>query len=470
MRTLTFEVSEVQRATEPMDEVPYKHALSYLLGEPVFDSKQQLALKVSDVSSRLDYLNRTSEQLAESKQRLARALANENKMTDEAAKQSLRKRTIFFQDQIQKYSQDLVNRHRHPDIYISELKQQLVDLQQQLVLLEAIDPETTCLIEACSRDSGRLVANVAKHPVIEALHLSFAGHRPLCLSPDMVWLLICQGVAQHLNLHAERLRSKIVQHAGKQPIEVRRDDFIKASLENPWGEVVDELCMRVKEHIGSVHDLFKPHFSTTGPTERIAAEIVLLDAVQNYFEYRLHTLCGIPTITLEGTIADWQALADRAEMFAQFDLDWWLTGLRPILHELIETAKGSVQRTFWKSIFKYESASGGDVITGWIVAFFPYLMDEQGHPTIKNPWLAEGSKVLQMLPDAVNRDQLLDGPRLEGFPSGLSRTPFTWFYLWQKFKMELLAGFVGVAQDATTLTLRPEIGWAVRQKLELPTI
>lgn len=44
-------------------------------------------------------------------------------------------------------------------------------------------------------------------------------------------------------------------------------------------------------------------------------------------------------------------------------------------------------------------------------------MDEQGHPTIKNPWLAEGSKVLQMLPDAVNRDQLLDSPRLEGFPN-----------------------------------------------------
>lgn len=29
--------------------------------------------------------------------------------------------------------------------------------------------------------------------------------------------------------------------------------------------------------------------------------------------------------------------------------------------------------------------------------------------------------------------------------------------------MEFLGGFVGVAQDSTTLTLRPEIGWVVRE-------
>jgi hypothetical protein len=29
--------------------------------------------------------------------------------------------------------------------------------------------------------------------------------------------------------------------------------------------------------------------------------------------------------------------------------------------------------------------------------------------------------------------------------------------------MEFIAGFVGVAQDARALALRPEIGWAVRK-------
>src|SRR5262249_41686527 len=145
--------------------------------------------------------------------------------------------------------------------------------------------QSTRSIEACSRYHGRLVAKVLAHPVLVALQRAFMQHRPLCLSPDMIWLLLCQGVAHHINVHAESLRSRMVQHQGKVQIEVRRDDFVKGSPENPWGEVIDEFSTQVRGHIGSAHDLFIPRFSTTGPTERIAAEIVLLDAVQSYFEY-----------------------------------------------------------------------------------------------------------------------------------------------------------------------------------------
>ena len=33
---------------------------------------------------------------------------------------------------------------------------------------------------------------------------------PICLSPDDIWLLICQGFAQHVNFNAEELRSLFV--------------------------------------------------------------------------------------------------------------------------------------------------------------------------------------------------------------------------------------------------------------------
>lgn len=32
------------------------------------------------------------------------------------------------------------------------------------------------------------------HPLVTALHLSYAEHRPLRLSPDMIWLLIVYGI------------------------------------------------------------------------------------------------------------------------------------------------------------------------------------------------------------------------------------------------------------------------------------
>jgi hypothetical protein len=42
--------------------------------------------------------------------------------------------------------------------------------------------------------------------------LAYAGHRPVALSPDMIWLMICQGVAHHINANAEQLRPQFVKH------------------------------------------------------------------------------------------------------------------------------------------------------------------------------------------------------------------------------------------------------------------
>ena len=46
-------------------------------------------------------------------------------------------------------------------------------------------------------------------------------------------------------------------------------------------------------------------FSTTGAVEQVANGIVLMSAMKSYFAYRGRTLCGIPEVTLEGTVDDW---------------------------------------------------------------------------------------------------------------------------------------------------------------------
>ena len=68
------------------------------------------------------------------------------------------------------------------------------------------------------------------------------------------------------------------------------------------------------------------------PTDK-KSRIVLLDAMQSYFEYVVHTLCGIPTITLEGTQEDWKDLAARVQGFREFGLELWLDVLSPILDQ-----------------------------------------------------------------------------------------------------------------------------------------
>ena len=184
-------------------------------------------------------------------------------------------------------------------------------------------------------------------------------HRPLCLSPDMIWLMICQGVANHINAHAEELRPRIVSHQGKVTIEVRRDDFVKGSPENPWSEVFHEFSGQIREHVGSQIDLFLPAFSTTGPVEQAAAEVVLLDAMQSYFEHKLRSRCGIPSISLEGTHDDWKTLAERAQGFRGLGLELWLDVLSPILDQFTRAAQGDVDSSFWRSLYKHHDQSGG---------------------------------------------------------------------------------------------------------------
>jgi hypothetical protein len=400
----TFEVSRVSPATDPLPEVPYLQAVASMLIEP-------------------------------------------------------------FRRESQCLRDDLSWCERRPGAAGGERDVYAKQLRQRQTLLEAEEAAATRPFEACSRYHGRLVDGVWAHPVIAALHRAFTQHRPLCLSPDMVWLLLCQGVAHHVNLHAESLRARLVRHQGKVRIAVRRDEFVKGSPENPWGEVVGEFSARIQEHAGPVHDLFVPRFSTTGPAERVAAEIVLLDAVKCYFRYVLRSLCGIPAVTLEGTADDWQQLVDRAQEFARFDLGWWLTPLEPVLGEFVAAARGRVRRPFWESVYKFGSFSGGSAVTGWITAFFPYFKDGDGAVTVKNPWLAEGGEKLRALL-AGEWDQRrfdLGGPSPGDFPGGLARAPFVWEFLVGAFDMELLGGFVGVAQDPATLALRPEIGWAVRE-------
>jgi Domain of unknown function (DUF4419) len=214
-------------------------------------------------------------------------------------------------------------------------------------------------VEACSRYHGQLIAGVPFHPVVAAAHRAFMDHRPLCLSPDIIWLMICQGVANHINANADELRSRIVSHRGKVTIHIRRDDFVKGSPENPWAEVIEELTEKVREHIGSAFDLFQPTFTTTGPVERAAAGVVLLDPMQSYFTYDMETDCGISAVTLEGTSEDWQTIADRAEQFAFLDLEWWLEPLRPVLRQFVAAAQANVDRSFWTSLYKYHDESGG---------------------------------------------------------------------------------------------------------------
>ncbi len=312
-------------------------------------------------------------------------------------------------------------------------------------------------VESCSQYHGQLVANVRLHPLIQALHWAFADHRPICLSPDMIWLTITQGLALHINENAEQLRHHFVKHEGKETIVVRRDDLVKGSPENPLPEVFNEFSSVIKEYIGETHRLIVADFSTTGPVERAASEIVLMDAMKAYFAYVVSSRCGIPSITLEGTVDDWLSINQRVNEFRRFGLDWWIDALEPLLNQFVSAASGRIDQSFWDSIYKWHGGEGsgsGPFVTGWVLNLFPYLnpvaydAPEPGSAFCRNRWInRQPSKV--------------DGPGMDRIPHLPAKAPFTWDYFDTPYAMEFIGGLMGVKQDTQTLCLRPEIGWAV---------
>ena len=303
--------------------------------------------------------------------------------------------------------------------------------------------------EAHSKNSSNMIDDARYHPFLLSVHYAFSSHRPLIIKPDHIWLLIVQGFATYVDNNQKKLRSMFVKHKGKAKLKVRRDDFIKGNKNNPWEEVFPEFCKQIGAHIGTQNlALITAKFSTTTPVEQAAFQITLMDAMKHYFEYHCYTLCGIPAITLEGTPQDWKNLLIRARKLKKYKLDWWIKSLEPILQEFINASEGNINKMFWKSIYKELNGSGGASMRGWISKFFPYIVDSSGEANIINPIFK------------YNYIRL----RLNNFPYGISRAPFTWHYLTKEFKMEFLAGFIGVSHHKKTDRLKAEIGWVILDK------
>jgi hypothetical protein len=260
---------------------------------------------------------------------------------------------------------------------------------------EAIQDMPGGEIESCCDDHGTVIEEVYYQPLLAAVYMAFSQHRPLVLTPDAVWITIAQGVAHHMAIHGERLRTRFVAHQGKVDLQFQCRDWVEGSPENPWPEAFANWAGQIRDHVGpQVHDALVCDFSTTGPVERAVSQIVMMDVFERYFKYDLYCICGIPTVTLEGTPADWQHLAEKVAGLAIFDLDWWLAHLLPICDQFVRASHGDVDVAHWQGICKLRKAYGGYVINGWVARLFPYLRAVLWGPCNKrNPVFGDGRGV-----------------------------------------------------------------------------
>jgi len=274
--------------------------------------------------------------------------------------------------------------------------------------------------------SKKVVWATQAHGFWSAIHTSFRNHIPLGLSPDHVWLTIARTFAEHVVAHAEELRKRFVDFEGQKEIEIQRDYFVKGSKENDWNGVFAEFSDRIADNIGKARDLVVCDFTTTGPVEKAASQIVLMDAMQRYFQYTMRTLCGIPTITLYGEVKDWVAVRARAQALSEYGLADWVKELDPVLEKFVAAATGEVDTTWWQSFYKYSSSSGSDRINGHFTKFFVKKITSSDH-----------------------------------IPHCISQVPFTWKYYSETIPMRFIAGMpFATIQDGV---VQPLVCWGVNE-------
>lgn len=303
------------------------------------------------------------------------------------------------------------------------------------------------------------------HPLVEAAHMAYSQHYPLTITPDAVWLTIIQGLARHINANAEELRNQFVDFDGKKYIEITRDgSWVRGNPNNDWSGVFPEFSDRLAEFIGRKRDLIVSNFSTTTPIDKIASEIVLMEAMQEYFEYGMMTMCGIPSINLMGTVEDWKEIKDRISVFENFNLDWWLQHLEPVIDFIVDSMEGKPDINFWDSLYKVDDSSGGPYISGWINTLFPYPFSSRDNSPYERDRSQSYATIRNEYMDWAKPTRYFQGMQTSSFFNGLSSVPFKWKIPPEEHEMQFLGGLIGVTQDPQTLALQPVSGWAVAER------
>ena len=164
---------------------------------------------------------------------------------------------------------------------------------------------------------------------------------------------------------------------------------------------------------------------------------------------------------MEGTEKDWQKVVQKAHSLRQYDLDWWMDELEPVLQKIADAAGGEVDTLFWQSICKKretiveendtycgEGPFRVDEISGWVIKFYPY--DKDGN---RNTFVKIDDDAINRLPHECATVPLEYKDTLSGVT----------------LELQLSAGLIGMAEDPKTFALSPQIAWYVTTKDECNT-
>ena len=285
---------------------------------------------------------------------------------------------------------------------------------------------------------------------------AYNKHHDLVWRPDDVWQAILTQFSFYVTQDSEKLRDKFVDFKGKRQLEIETfGTLFTADFGNLARRMVDEQIVKnIKDP--SIADWLIPKFSTTTENDRIVASVTVMATLQSYFEYRFCVRCGLPSVTLLGSIDDWKLLRSKVDRLLEFDtkdglMKKWLELLTVVLDEFVETKCGVDNMEFWDRICHYVSGgSGPTYLSGWITTFA--VFNKHGK------WQGDKREAIVNLGLTVVKT---DWPVIDtqDVPSGVTTVPVFIDDNGTQYDGHMLAGHF--AYDGYDTTIQPRADWCI---------
>ena len=273
----------------------------------------------------------------------------------------------------------------------------------------------------------------------------YNNHWALKTVPDDWWCTIIKTVAIAIdnNSKKEKVRKLFVEHEGRKKLTVVVDNC-KIDFDKFFKDMTNLIQDNIKAD-GFV-DAIRSDFSTSTSTNKIVSEIMVMTSMQEFFEYEMMMLCGIPYIEFMGAEDDWKNLKVKLlklkkmldPIHVEIGLEGWWDDVAGVLDKILDTVTGNVDKEWWSNIIRVTEGarfgSGGQrrmLYDGWFIT--KLLNNENG---IR---------------------------KLSKLPSGLASVPLTINDNGHISYAAIVSGIAGMKVDASSGTPLAEAvhGWAI---------
>ena len=210
--------------------------------------------------------------------------------------------------------------------------------------------------------------------LVSSIYDAYANHCHLVIRPDDVWLSIVIALSNYLSYHSEKLQTiQRLCHVVS----------IECDIKSDWYEIISKLADETPSDL----EWMVPDFTTTTKLDKIIGKVAMLGATKRLTKYQVLMLCGIPGVTLKGTIGDWYLLRQKINQIKTFgeklalqELEWWSKILTYVVDNFIKSYVESSStpfsmvsnNDFWQKCVYSDMGCGTNDKSGWILAFAPF--------------------------------------------------------------------------------------------------